>query len=358
MPNTIQYQKDQELLESIIFSRNIQQDISQFLKESKFTKLGVIADSNTIHACYPLIGEALPEHEHFFFEAGERHKNLATCTQIWQWLTDEGFDRSSLIINLGGGVTGDMGGFCASTYKRGIRFINIPTTLLSQVDASVGGKLGIDFNGYKNHIGVFNEPQAVIISDVFLKTLPLSELRSGYAEVIKHGLISNQDYFNQLKLQEWESQDWSAIIEQSILIKKEVVSQDPKEEGLRKILNFGHTVGHAVESFYLDTDRHLLHGEAIALGMVAEAYLSKKLLGLSTDELDTIINFLHFVYGKISIPTDDLEKILNLCFQDKKNVGKVINCSLLSRIGKCEYNIPVSSEDIIESLNFYNEINQ
>jgi 3-dehydroquinate synthase len=344
-------------LESIIFSRNIQQDLSQYLQNRNFSKLGVIADSNTINACYPLIGEALPEHEQFFFEAGEGHKNLKTCTQIWQWLTDKGFDRSSLIINLGGGVTGDMGGFCASTYKRGIQFINIPTTLLSQVDASVGGKLGIDFNGYKNHIGVFNEPEAVIICDVFLTTLPLSELRSGYAEVIKHGLISNPDYFYQLKLQEWERQDWAAIIEQSILIKREVVSQDPKEEGLRKILNFGHTVGHAVESFYLDTERHLLHGEAIAIGMVAEAYLSKKHLGLSTDELDTITNFLHFVYGKVSIPNDDLEKILNLCFQDKKNVGRVINCSLLARIGKCEYNIPVNSEDIIGSLNFYNEIN-
>lgn len=345
-------------METIIFSSNIQQDLDLFLKTKKFSKLGVIADSNTIHACYSLICDTLPEHKYFSFAAGEVHKNLETCSHIWQWLTDEGFDRSSLIINLGGGVTGDMGGFCASTYKRGIRFVNIPTTLLSQVDASVGGKLGIDFNGYKNHIGVFNEPEAVIISDVFLKTLPLSELRSGYAEVIKHGLISNENYFESLKIQEWENQNWSAIIEKSISIKKEVVGQDPKEEGLRKILNFGHTVGHAVESFYLDTDRHLLHGEAIAIGMIAEAYLSKKLLGLSSTELKAVIDFLHFIFGKVSIPVGDLEKIVTLCFQDKKNVGKVINCSLLPRIGACEYNIPVSSENIIESLNFYNEINQ
>ncbi|MEX2591469.1 MAG: 3-dehydroquinate synthase [Anditalea sp.] len=345
-------------MESIIFSRNIAQDLERFLKNKKFSKLGVIADSNTVHACYPLIAESLPEHEYFSFAAGEGNKNLQTCSDIWQWLTDHGFDRKSLIINLGGGVTGDMGGFCASTYKRGIQFINIPTTLLSQVDASVGGKLGIDFNGFKNHIGVFNEPEAVIISDTFLKTLPLPELRSGYAEVIKHGLIRNENYFESLKVQEWESQDWPAIIEKSISIKKEVVSKDPKEEGLRKILNFGHTLGHAVESFYLDSEHHLLHGEAIVVGMIAEAYLSKKILGLSSSELKTITDFLLFVFGKVSIPSEDLEKIMILCFQDKKNEGKIINCSLLRRIGECEYNIPVSSEGIIESLNFYNQQKQ
>ncbi len=192
----------------------------------------------------------------------------------------------------------------------------------------------------------------------FLLPFPLSELRSGYAEVIKHGLIRNKDYFSILKTLEWEKQNWSSIIEKSVSIKKEVVRQDPKEEGLRKILNFGHTVGHAVESYYLDTDRHLLHGEAIAIGMVAEAFLSKQLLGLPADDLDIIIGFLQFVYGKKEIPVGDHEKIQNLCFQDKKNVGKVINCSLLTRIGKCGYNIPVSSKDIIASLNFYNEINQ
>ena len=343
-------------MESIIFSGNIVQDLERFLKNKKFSKLGVIADSNSVSACYPLISETLPDHSYFSFDAGEVNKTLDTCAKIWQWMTDEGFDRKALIINLGGGVTGDMGGFCASTYKRGIRFINIPTTLLSQVDASVGGKLGIDFNGFKNHIGVFNEPEAVIISTAFLSTLPLPELRSGYAEVIKHGLIRNTNYFECLKMQDWENQNWKDIIEKSVSIKREVVEKDPKEEGLRKILNFGHTVGHAVESFYLDTERHLLHGEAIAVGMIAEAYLSKKLCGLPASDLNTIHEFLLFVFDKIAIPAEDLENIAQLCFQDKKNDGKVINCSLLRRIGECDYNIPVSSEDIIESLNFYNEL--
>jgi 3-dehydroquinate synthase len=343
-------------LESIIFSGSIAQDLERFLTNKKFSKLGVIADSNSFSACYPLIAEALPEHSYYSFEAGEINKNIDTCAKIWQWMTDQGFDRKALIINLGGGVTGDMGGFCASTYKRGVRFINIPTSLLSQVDASVGGKLGIDFNGFKNHIGVFNVPEAVIISTAFLSTLPLPELRSGYAEVIKHGLIRNANYFESLKMQDWENQNWKDIIEKSVSIKREVVEKDPKEDGLRKILNFGHTVGHAVESFYLDTDRHLLHGEAIAVGMIAEAYLSKKLCGLPTSELNTITEFLHFVFDKIEIPAEDLGNITQLCFQDKKNEGKVINCSLLRRIGACDYNIPVSSEDIIESLNFYNEL--
>ena len=174
-------------MESIVFSNHISEDLKNYIGQLNYSQLGVILDSNTLTYCYPLIAEALPVKAKLFsFPAGEANKNLETCSLIWQWMTNEGFDRKALIINLGGGVTGDMGGFCAATYKRGIRFINIPTTLLSQVDASVGGKLGIDFYGYKNHIGVFAQPEAVIISDLFLGTLPESELRSGYAEVIKH----------------------------------------------------------------------------------------------------------------------------------------------------------------------------
>ncbi len=345
-------------MESIIFSTQIATDLDRYLKTKNFSKLGLIADHNTYNSCYPLIQEILPKHEHFKFKAGEGNKNLQTCISIWEWMTDCEFDRKSLIINLGGGVTGDMGGFCASTYKRGIRFVNIPTTLLSQVDASVGGKLGVDFNGYKNHIGVFNEPEAVIISDAFLKTLPLPELRSGYAEVIKHGLIMNENYFYSLKSQNWETQQWKDIIEKSVSIKKEVVSKDPKEEGLRKILNFGHTVGHAVESFYLDTKYHLLHGEAIAIGMIAEAYLSRQHIRLPKEDLDTIIEILLAIFGKVNIPSEDLEAIAQLCFQDKKNEGKTINCSLLKKIGECDYNIAISQEDIINSLNFYNAIHK
>lgn len=319
-----------------------------------YSQLGVISDSNTAKFCYPIIGSLLPEnHKHFSFPAGEVNKNLTTCTQIWQWMTDVGFDRKALIINLGGGVTGDMGGFCAATYKRGIRFINIPTTLLSQVDASVGGKLGIDFNGFKNHIGVFTQPELVLISEIFLQTLPLEELRSGYAEVLKHGLIQNADYFSCLKINSWEKQNWREIIEKSVQIKREVVEKDPKENGLRKILNFGHTIGHAFESFYLDSEKHLLHGEAIAVGMICEAYLSHKKSGLPKDDLKTITEALTEIYGIFKFPETDIDGIIQLCSQDKKNEGSTVNFSLLRRIGNCDYNITANTAEIKEAITYY-----
>ncbi|WP_114747694.1 3-dehydroquinate synthase [Pleomorphovibrio marinus] len=343
-------------MEKIIFSTNIAQDLYRYLDTLKFSKIGVIADSETVRQCYPLIKPQLPSHELYTFPEGEINKNLDTCTAIWKWMTECSFDRKAIIINIGGGVTGDMGGFCASTYKRGIRFINLPTTLLSQVDASVGGKLGVDFMGFKNHIGVFTTPEAVLISDQFLKTLPKSELRSGYAEVIKHGLIANANYFEGLKRQHWTDQNWKDIIEVSVGIKKNVVSKDPKEEGLRKILNFGHTIGHAVESFYLNSTRHLLHGEAIAIGMLAEGYLSNKYLRMPPHDLKKIEEMILAVFEKPPVQEQDFEEIANLCFQDKKNDGRILNFSLLPRIGSCEYNIAVGKEDILQSLRYYNEL--
>jgi 3-dehydroquinate synthase len=347
---------NKEKLESIVFSNAISDDLAGVLNRQDYSQIGLIMDSNTQLYCYPLIASELPVHQTFSFTAGEVNKNLDTCSQIWQWMTTCGFDRKALIINLGGGVTGDMGGFCASTYKRGIRFINVPTTLLSQVDASVGGKLGIDFNGFKNHIGVFAEPTAVLISDEFLKTLPIEELRSGYAEVIKHGLIQNTDYFSCLKTQNWENQDWKTLIEKSVSIKKSVVEKDPKESGLRKILNFGHTIGHAFESFYLDSKKHLLHGEAIAIGMISEAFLSNKKSGLTAGELEQITNLLLGVYGKIDIPAADVAPIVALCLQDKKNDSERINFSLLRKIGHCEYDIAGSTTEIKEAIAFYQSL--
>tara|TARA_R110000868_G_scaffold121812_2_gene323098 strand:+ start:30193 stop:31143 length:951 start_codon:yes stop_codon:yes gene_type:complete len=313
-------------------------------------------DSNTVKHCYPLVSTHLPEHSSFIFEAGEVNKTLDTCVKIWDWMTENSFDRKTLILNIGGGVTGDMGGFCASTYKRGIRFINLPTTLLSQVDASVGGKLGIDFKGFKNHIGVFNQPEGVLIGEEFLGTLPEPELRSGYAEVIKHGLIRNVNYFNSLKTENWQAQSWKDIISVSVGIKRDVVDKDPKEDGLRKILNFGHTIGHAVESYYLDTPFHLLHGEAIAIGMIAEAYLSHKFLRLPKEELGIIQENLLAVFGKIQIDKKGFDTIIDLCFQDKKNEGNALNFSLLKRIGECDFNIVVGREAVAEALDYYNQL--
>ncbi|AEL26374.1 3-dehydroquinate synthase [Cyclobacterium marinum] len=343
-------------METIIFSSRIAQDLTRFLDSKKYSKLGVIMDSNTVKHCYPLVSTHLPEHSSFIFEAGEVNKTLDTCVKIWDWMTENSFDRKTLILNIGGGVTGDMGGFCASTYKRGIRFINLPTTLLSQVDASVGGKLGIDFKGFKNHIGVFNQPEGVLIGEEFLGTLPEPELRSGYAEVIKHGLIRNVNYFNSLKTENWQAQSWKDIISVSVGIKRDVVDKDPKEDGLRKILNFGHTIGHAVESYYLDTPFHLLHGEAIAIGMIAEAYLSHKFLRLPKEELGIIQENLLAVFGKIQIDKKGFDTIIDLCFQDKKNEGNALNFSLLKRIGECDFNIVVGREAVAEALDYYNQL--
>ncbi|MFL0681944.1 MAG: 3-dehydroquinate synthase [Algoriphagus aquaeductus] len=344
-------------MEPVIFSSDIKQSLSEILAQLSFSRLVVLSDLNTQRHCLPIIEKILPTDTVFIsVAAGEIHKNLDTCSLIWSRMTEEALDRKALMINLGGGVIGDMGGFCASIYKRGIRFINCPTTLLSQVDASVGGKLGIDFNGLKNHLGVFNEPETVIIAPEFLKTLPQAELRSGYAEIIKHGLIRDNAYFQKLQAQNWESQDWESLIRHSVGIKKAVVEADPKENGLRKILNFGHTIGHAFESYFLDTQNHLLHGEAIALGMIAEGFLSFEKVGFSFEEFREMSRFLLQVYGKVDFSLHELDPILDLCTQDKKNEGSVILFSLLESIGNCTYNIPVTREEIKHAIQYYHQI--
>ena len=330
--------------------------IKSFLEDGYYSRIMVIVDNNTLEHCYPLVNAGLPAHETITIPPGESFKTLETCTIIWGHMTSVNLDRKSLIINLGGGVIGDMGGFCAATYKRGIDFINLPTTLLAQVDASVGGKLGIDFEGYKNHIGLFRNPEKVIIYPEFLKTLPKSELRSGFAEVIKHCLIADADYWGELIKGSWNDQSWQAIVKHSVGVKSRVTNQDPEEKGLRKILNFGHTIGHAVESFFLETEKPLLHGEAIALGMIAEAYLSVKKSGLTAPQLEQIINYVCGIYEKIKLPDPALSKISQLTIQDKKNEKGKINASLLEKIGTATFDISISENDIQEALEFYQNV--
>ncbi|AMQ56280.1 3-dehydroquinate synthase [Algoriphagus sanaruensis] len=346
-------------MEPVIFSADIKQTLSSLVSQLSFSRLVVLTDQNTQHHCLPIIQEILPSETVFIsVSAGEIHKNLDTCSLIWNRMTEEALDRKALMLNLGGGVIGDMGGFCASLYKRGVRFINCPTTLLSQVDASVGGKLGIDFKGLKNHLGVFNEPETVVIAPEFLKTLPQAELRSGYAEIIKHGLIRDKAYFKKLQAQNWENQDWESLIRHSVGIKKAVVDADPKENGLRKILNFGHTIGHAFESYFLDTSNHLLHGEAIALGMIAEGFLSFEKVGLSYEDFQELSQFLLRVYGKVNFSLHELDPILDLCLQDKKNEGQTLLFSLLESIGNCTFNIPVTREEIKNAIHYYHQLPQ
>lgn len=335
-----------------VLQGSVEQLLPQYLEGKDYSAIAVIADKNTRKDCYPKIKDLLPRHLLITVPAGEEYKNLDTCTIIWQKLTEAEFDRHALVINLGGGVIGDMGGFCAATYKRGIDFIQVPTTLLAQVDASVGGKLGIDFRGLKNHIGVFTQPCAVLIDPVFLATLPDRELRSGFAEIIKHCLIRDRAMWDKIRRMEPEEVPLSDLVTHSVETKKEIVTQDPTEKGLRKILNFGHTIGHAVETFYLDKDR-LLHGEAIAIGMICEAYIAYSKGMLPEAGLAEIEEYIFSVYGTVPVDPQDFGAIAALTAQDKKNRGNTVRAALLDGIGSCTYDIPITRKDILKSLKYY-----
>jgi 3-dehydroquinate synthase len=327
------------------------------LQNRAFQKVVVLVDENTHRHCYPLLKPALPPHHVIQIQSGEGHKTLASCEHVWRELTEQGLDRWSLLVNLGGGVLTDLGGFCASLYKRGIRFVNVPTTLLAQVDASVGGKTGIDFMGFKNHLGVFQEPLAVLVNPAFLQTLDLRQLKSGYAEMIKHWLIMDADMFREQRYIGLFTEDWTDLIQHSIDIKSKVVTADPREQGLRKILNFGHTVGHAVESFFLEKpSQTLLHGEAIAVGMICEAWLSSQHGLLPEDELEQVETFIMSVYEKTTLREADLETISQLCLHDKKNTGATINCTLLQRIGEAVYDQPITLPEVQSALRYYQSL--
>ena len=333
----------------------IQESLKQFISSASYSKVFVIADNNTKKHCYPLLKPALPAHKIITISSGEPHKVLATCEVIWEAMTKEELDRHALVINIGGGVIGDMGGFCAAVYKRGIDFIQVPTTLLSQVDASVGGKLGIDFHGFKNHLGVFQIPRSVLIDPVFLKTLPEREIRSGFAEIIKHCLIADGEKWEEISRIDFEDQKWADLIDHSVKIKQKVVEQDPTEKGLRKILNFGHTLGHAVETYFLGkaANQRLFHGEAIAAGMIMESYLSFKRGMIDAKTLSKIEEFIFATYGRVQIAADDIDAILFLTRQDKKNRGSQIRFSLLTSAGSCGYDIVVSVSEMRKAIAYY-----
>lgn len=340
----------------IIFDDSLQA-VSHFLNSNSYSAVGVIVDENTQQHCLPVLQDCISNFIIIQTQSGEENKNLTTCENIWQQLIQNNFDRKSLIINLGGGVIGDMGGFAASCYKRGIDFINIPTTLLSQVDSSIGGKLGIDFKYGKNLIGLFKNPKCVFISSLFFKSLPQRQFINGWAEIFKHALIQNKAQWDLYRNLDILNTDMNAIVYPSLLIKKAVVKTDPYEKGLRKILNFGHTIGHAIEAYSLEHEENsLLHGEAIAIGMICEAYLSTKKCGLTDAELQGIQNVLLRHFPKHDITSFDMEKILISMSMDKKNEGATIMAALLSKIGNSEYDIPLNKAEIIDSINYYNQL--
>lgn len=335
--------------------------LNDFLHEKTFSKIFILVDENTHEYCLPvLLGNMETDlgFEILEIEAGEEMKNIQTANQLWEILTEMQADRKALVINLGGGVITDMGGFVASTYKRGIKFINIPTTLLSMCDASIGGKTGIDLMHYKNMVGTFAFPEQIFIYPKFLQTLPFKELRSGFAEMLKHGLIADKAHWNQLiQIHKLDVDAVTPYIQNSMDIKQDVVEKDFHESNIRKTLNFGHTIGHAVESLCLQQENPILHGEAVAMGMICEAHLAYLENLISEEDSKVVIENIQRYYPYLDISDFKNEEITALILNDKKNVDSKINFSLLTGIGECNYDYQCSQKNIIKSLSFYRKLN-
>ena len=319
----------------------------------------ILADETTEKCCLPLISgtDCLKGATTIVIGSTDANKTLESLAHVWEKLGEGGATRHSLLINIGGGMVTDLGGFAASTFKRGINYINIPTTLLAMVDASVGGKTGINFRGLKNEVGVFSNASTVILDTRFLKTLDTENIRSGYAEMLKHGLISNEQMWAELLTFDLEHPDWQRLqtmLADSVKVKQRIVTEDPLEQGIRKALNLGHTVGHAFESFAL---RHkpILHGYAVAYGLISELYLSTIKTGFPSDKMHQTVSFIKDHYGKMAITCDDYPTLLELMTHDKKNVAGVINFTLLGGIGDIRINQTVTKDDIYEALDFYRE---
>ena len=344
---------------TIFFSSGEKSFFSDLLVKKNYSSVFILVDSNTETHCLPHFLSHYPCPENFeiiSIEAGEEYKHIQTCTGVWEALSELGADRKSLIINLGGGVITDLGGFVASTFKRGIDFINVPTSLLAMVDASVGGKTGVDLGPLKNQIGVIINPQAVVIDTDFLATLPSNEYRSGYAEMLKHGLIQDDAYWKELAdFRKISTDQIGKYIHHSVSIKHQVVRDDPREDSLRKILNFGHTLGHAVESYHLINEDKitLLHGEAIAIGMIMESYISSVLLALPKNERDEIKKVFDAIYPKVAFDEKDFDAIVEMLIYDKKNSHGKVKFALLEAIGNPKWDVEVPNALLKDAFAYY-----
>ena len=349
-----------KMKQSIIISKCLESELEEAVTGLKPDKLFVIVDETTKELCYTQIKgfKCLDRAELITIKPTDGHKNLDTLARVWKGLGDNGATRHSCIINLGGGMVTDLGGFAASTFKRGVSFINIPTTLLAMVDASVGGKTGINFNGLKNEIGVFNDAQAVIIDTRFLKTLDTENICSGYAEMLKHGLISDEATWAGLigfDIVEPDLNVLQSMVADSINVKERIVEKDPLETGLRKALNLGHTVGHALEAFALKSGKPILHGYAVAFGLVCELYLSCAKTGFPTQKMRQTVNYIKENYGRFIFTCKDYGTLIELMKHDKKNTAGEINLTLLGDIGDIRINQTATKEELAEALDFLRE---
>ena len=398
--------------QKVVMSQNLEEVLTAAVADCEKDRLFILTDETTKALCLPVVEGfgCLKGAQIITIGATDTHKTLDSLSHVWEALGEGGATRHSLLINLGGGMVTDLGGFAASTFKRGINYINIPTTLLSMVDASVGGKTGINFRGLKNEIGVFNNAATVILDTQFLKTLDAENILSGYAEMLKHGLIDSESHWGELVSLDFErnseerignseerignseerivnseerivnseerignseerignseerignsEESWwmelQRMVEKSVNVKQRIVTEDPTEQGIRKALNLGHTAGHAFESFALK-HQPILHGYAVAYGLVCELYLSCIKTGFPSDKMHQTVNFIHEHYGKMSITCDDYPQLMELMTHDKKNVAGIINFTLLGGIGDIRINQTATKDEIYEALDFYRE---
>ena len=345
--------------QKVVISTNLQEALTDAISACPHDKLFVLVDKTTEQVCLPVVAgfDCMKQAQRIVIGATDSNKTLDSLSHVWQELQQRGATRHSLMVNLGGGMVTDLGGFAASTFKRGIAYINVPTTLLSMVDASVGGKTGINFGGLKNEIGVFNNANCVILDTTFLKTMDEENILSGYAEMLKHGLISNEQMLGELLAFDIEQPNFAQLkrmVADSVAVKQRIVTEDPTEHGIRKALNLGHTAGHAFESLALER-KPILHGYAVAYGLVVELYLCCVKTNFPQDKMRQTVNFIKEHYGKMTITCDDYPRLIELMHHDKKNVGSDINFTLLGHIGDIRINQTATEEEIKEALDFYRE---
>ena len=348
-------------MQRIIKSTNLITDIEKTVSGIKHDKLFVLTDEHTANLCFPILEPfaAIKNASRIVIPANDTNKTLENLAHIWKHLTQNGATRHSLLINLGGGMITDIGGFAAATFKRGITYVNIPTTLLGAVDAAVGGKTGINFEGFKNEIGAFYPAECVLISSRFFHTLGREDILSGFSEMLKHALISAEEEWERLLAFDAGNIDYEWLTDavfRSVSIKEGIVEKDPFESHIRKALNLGHTVGHAFESFALETARPVLHGYAVAWGLIAELYLSHRMCGFPKEELQKTVRFIHRNYGAFALDCDDYEHLYDIMKHDKKNASaSSVNFTLLSGIGKIQINQVAGKDLIFQSLDFYRD---
>ncbi len=347
-------------MQNVILCHSLEENLAEAIGGCPHDRLFVLMDETTHRLCWPLV-EGMPCVQGatmITIPATDEYKTLETLASVWTALQRGGASRHSLLVNLGGGMVTDLGGFAAATFKRGIACINIPTTLLSMVDAAVGGKTGINFGGLKNEVGVFSVPRTVLLDTTFLRTLDYPNLASGYAEMLKHGLISDAAHWAELLGFDLDCVDYAALqgmVARSVAVKERIVAEDPTEKGIRKALNLGHTVGHAFESLALSEGRPVLHGYAVAWGLVCELYLSFLRLDFPQRTLQQTVQFVREHYGPFPITCKQYDRLYDFMTHDKKNRSGIINFTLLSDIGRIHLDQSATKAEIFEMLDFFRE---